>query len=64
MAYPKTGQTGVPGVSKFDFAEWRAHGCPTLTHARWIALCQVIASKEPMNFERSISVCAQLRANL
>ena len=64
MAYPKTGQTIVPGVSKFDFAEWREHGSPTLTHAGWIALCHLIASKEPLNFERIISVCADLRANL
>ena len=64
MAYPKTGQTIVPGVSKFDFAEWREHGSPTLTHSGWIALCHLIASKEPLNFERIISVCAQLRANL
>ena len=64
MAYPKTGQTGVPGVSKFDFAEWRVHDSPTLTHARWIALCHLIASKEPVNLERIISVCAELRAKL
>ena len=64
MAYPKTGQTIVPGVSKFDFAEWREHGSPTLTHSGWIALCHLIASKEPLNFERIISVCADLRANL
>ena len=64
MAYPKTGQTIVPGVSRFDFAEWREHGSPTLTHAGWIALCHLIASKEPVNLERIISVCAELRAKL
>ena len=26
---------------------------PTLTHAGWIALCQVMASKEPMSSEQS-----------
>ena len=65
MAVPKTGnETGVPGVARFDLAAWRAKGSPTLTHAGWIALCHLIASKEPLNFERIISVCADLRANL
>ena len=65
MAVPKTGnETGVPGVARFDLAAWRAKGSPTLTHAGWIALCHLIASKEPVNFERIISVCAELRAKL
>ena len=65
MAYPKTGnETGVPGVAKFDIAAWRAKGSRTLTHAGWIALCHLIASKEPVNFERISSVCKQLQAKL
>ena len=64
MAYPKTGQTIVPGVSKFDFAEWREHGSPTLTHSGWIALCHLIASKEPVHLKHIISVCEQLLAKL
>ena len=59
MAFPKTGtQTGVPGVAK------GAKGSRTLTHAGWIALCQVIASKEPVNLKQTISVCEQLQAKL
>jgi len=61
-AFPKTGlSTDVPGVGKFDLVEWRAKGEPTLTQGGWIALCAVIASKEPMNLAHIISLCADLK---
>ena len=54
---PKRNHTGVPGVSRFPIEEWKAQGSPTLTQAGWVALCWVVAQKDPKNLEHLIDIC-------
>jgi hypothetical protein len=54
-------KTNVPGVSKFDFAVWRASGSPTVTYAGWAALCQIIASKDLVNLGSLFAVADPMK---
>ena len=47
----------VPGISKFDFTQWKRDGCPTLMAAGWIALAKAIASNNAVKLERTITSC-------
>ena len=49
LVYPKTNAvdpTNLPGVSRWDFAQWEADGRPYLDTAGWCALCRMIANKD------------------
>jgi len=61
LILPKANKTHIPGVSKFDFREWERLGRPTLTQAGWVALCRVIASKDPVNLQHIISLCDTIK---
>ena len=54
---PKRPPTSVPGVFRFPVEEWKAQGSPTLTQAGWVALCWVVAQKDPQNLEHLIDIC-------
>ena len=54
---PKKNQTAIPGVSRFPVEDWKAQGSPTLTQAGWVALCWVVAQKDPQNLENLIDIC-------
>ncbi len=59
LSYPRCSayRTGVPGVSRFDIEKWQAEGSPTLSFAGWVALCQLISCKDPVNLGHIITLC-------
>ena len=52
----------ITGISRFNFAKWRAEGEPTLLRGGWIALCRLIAenSQNPESFRNIITLCNDL----
>ena len=62
---PKTNlckTSAITGISRFNFAQWRAEGEPTLLRAGWIALCKMIAenSENKNCFSSIITLCDDL----
>ena len=65
LTLPRCGlPTPVVGVAKFDFETWKQRGQPTLTKAGWIALCELIASKDQLNLQHIITLCDTLRKQM
>ena len=63
MCLPQTNKCTscrVPGISKFDFAQWERDGCPTLTRSGWCALCKVIAMNKEVDLEGIIRLCDRI----
>ncbi len=60
LTMPKVNKTSIPGVSRFDFTEWKRLGEPTLTQAGWVVLCKIIASKDPMNLQHILTLCDKI----
>ena len=52
----------ITGISRFNFAKWRAEGEPTLLRGGWIALCKLIAEnyQNPAGFRNIITLCNDL----
>ena len=53
-----------PGVSKFDFEDWKKDGCPVLGVAGWCALCLLIAKKDLVNLGLIFKTAEQMTSNL
>ena len=48
-----------PGIARFDINLWKKLGQPTLTASGWMALCKIIAKKDPVNLQAIITLCDQ-----
>ena len=54
--------SAITGISRFNFAQWRAEGEPTLLRAGWLALCKMIAEnpKNKNSFSSIVTLCDDL----
>ena len=54
--------SAITGISRFNFAQWRAEGEPTLLRAGWLALCKMIAenTKNRSSFSSIVTLCDDL----
>ena len=63
MVHPETYKTEVPGVSRFDVKDWINKGMPTLKESGWVALCELIASKNVKDLGFIIELCQKMSSS-